>query len=61
MVGIQFEVLGLYTGNLISELMAAVEHAERAAEERRVAEELHEIYTMQIAVTPNDRVVMGAA
>jgi hypothetical protein len=51
----------MYTGNLISELMAAVEHAEQAAEERRVAEELHEIYTMQIEVASNDRFVMGAA
>ena len=56
-----FEVAEMYTGNLISELMAAVEHAEQAAQERRVAEELHEIYTMQIEVAPNDRFVMGAA
>lgn len=51
----------MYTGTLISELVAVVEHAEQSVEERRVAEELHEIFTMQVPVETHDRIVMGAA
>jgi len=39
----------MYKGTLIQELMAAVERAERRAEQRRLAEEreLHAIFAMQ--------------
>jgi len=51
----------MYTGTMISDLMAMVERAERKAEERYVSEELHAIYTMQIAETRGDQIYMGAA
>jgi hypothetical protein len=51
----------MYTGTMISDLMAIVERAERMAEEQHVSDELHAIYTMQIAETRGDRIYMGAA
>jgi hypothetical protein len=52
----------MYTGTLISDLMATVEQAENKARqvvaERR---ELHEIFSMQIAVTHEERIFLGAA
>jgi hypothetical protein len=57
----------MYTGTLITDLMATVERAESRAEykveQQRIAEarELHEIYSMQISVNRGDRVFMGAA
>jgi len=51
----------MYTGTLISDLMATVERVEQKAEQRRIAEELHEIFTMQIPITEGSRVLMGAA
>ena len=52
----------MYTGTLISDLMATVERAEQLAEQRRIAdeEELHAIFSMQIPIT-DERVFMGAA
>ena len=40
----------MYTGTLIQDLMAAVERAERRAEQQRLADEreLHAIFAMQI-------------
>ncbi len=51
----------MYTGNLISELMATVDRAERRAEQQRVQQELHEIYTMQIPLRDGEPAFMGAA
>jgi len=53
----------MYTGTLITDLMAAVELAERRAEQSRIAneQELHAIFAMQIPVTEGDQVFMGAA
>jgi len=53
----------MYTGTLISDLMATVERAQQRVEQQRMAEqrELHEIYSMQIPVLQSDRVFMGAA
>jgi hypothetical protein len=50
----------MHTGTVISDLMAMVDRAERRAEEKRVTEELHEIFTMQIPVE-GDQAYMGAA
>jgi hypothetical protein len=65
-VGIQFEVAGMYTGNmytgtLIRDLMATVELAEFRAEQRRLAEEreLQAIFAMQIPIT--NQIYQGAA
>jgi len=62
-VGIQFEVGGMYTGTIITDLMAAVDRAERRALENRIADdrELHEIFAMQIPVTEGDGLLVGAA
>ena len=51
----------MYTGTLISDLMTAVERAEQRAEQRKVAEELHAIFAMQIPVAEGDQIFMGAA
>jgi hypothetical protein len=53
----------MYTGTLITELMATVEQAERAARLQQIAlqEELHAIYAMQIQVVDGDQLLMGAA
>jgi len=52
----------MYTGTLISDLMATVERAEQRAEQQRVVfeQELHAIYSMQIPVH-EERVYLGAA
>ncbi len=66
---------GMYTGTVISDLIAAVERAERRAEQRaeqqRITEELQAIFcaqsfteqslAMQIPVTDNDPILIGAA
>ena len=53
----------MYTGTLITDLMATVARAEHKAELRQdgVSRELHEIFSMQIPVTQDERVYMGAA
>jgi hypothetical protein len=53
----------MYTGTIITQLMAAVERAERRALENRIAEdrELHEIFAMQIPTTEGDGLLVGAA
>ena len=51
----------MYTGTMISDLMTAVERAEQQAEKRKVAQELHAIFSMQIPVTDGDQIFMGAA
>ncbi len=53
----------MYTGTIISDLMAAVERAERLAEAKRISEqrELHEIFAMQIPIVEGDEILVGAA
>jgi hypothetical protein len=53
----------MYTGTLISELMATVERVGQKTREQRTAEqeELHMIFSMQIPVTESDQMFMGAA
>ena len=57
----------MFTGTLIRDLMAAVEQVEERIELQHAAEqfaeeqELHAIFSMQIPVTVNERVYMGAA
>jgi hypothetical protein len=51
----------MHSGTLISDLMTAVERAEQKVEQRRVTEELHAIFAMQIPVTESDQIFMGAA
>jgi hypothetical protein len=51
----------MYTGKLISDLMAAAERARDQAQQRRVEQELHEIFSMQIPVADGDQIFMGAA
>jgi hypothetical protein len=51
----------MYTGTLIEELMATVERAEQKAKQRQIDEELHEIFTMQVAIQEGDQIFMGAA
>jgi len=59
-VGIQIEVAAMYTGTLINDLMATAERVGQKAEQDRMTEELHEIFTMQIPIE-RDRAFMGAA
>jgi hypothetical protein len=53
----------MYTGTLISDLMAIVDRVDQRAERQQIAEqqELHAIFAMQIPLTQGDRVFMGAA
>jgi hypothetical protein len=51
----------MYTGTLITELMATVERAEQSVQQIAVDQELHEIFSMQIAVTQGERVLTGQA
>ena len=53
----------MYTGTLITDLMATVARAEHKVEQRKdsVTRELHEIFSMQIPMGQDDRVYMGAA
>ncbi|HUO16941.1 MAG TPA: hypothetical protein VMX38_18300 [Verrucomicrobiae bacterium] len=51
----------MYTGTLIRDLLAAVERAELRAEQQRVSQELHEIFSMQIPIPAEERVFEGAA
>ena len=51
----------MYTGTLISELMATVDRVGQQLQQQRMEEELHEIFTMQIPLTDAERTYMGAA
>jgi hypothetical protein len=53
----------MYTGTLITDLMAMVARTEHTVEQRHggVSRELHEIFSMQIPVAQDERVYMGAA
>jgi len=50
----------MYTGTLISDLMATVDRVGQQVEQQ-LAEELHEIFTMQIPTTDSEQAFMGAA
>jgi len=65
-VGIHFEVADMYTGTLITDLMAAVERAELRAErsakqETAEQQECNGVCRLQVPVANNDLVLMGAA
>ena len=51
----------MYTGTMISDLMATVERAEEKAREIVITQELHAIFAMEIPVTDGDHLFMGAA
>ena len=51
----------MYTGTLISDLMVAAERVQQRLDQERIAEELHEIFTMQIPVIDGNPAYMGAA
>ena len=53
----------MYTGKLISDLMATVEQVSQQAEQQRIQDEreLREIFSMQIRLADGDQVFMGAA
>ncbi len=50
----------MYTGTLINDLMKTAARISHCAEQQ-IQEELHEIFTMQIAIAENDQVYQGAA
>ena len=50
----------MYTGTLINDLMQTAERVGLKLQQDRVAQELHEIFTMQIPIE-TDRAFMGAA
>lgn len=50
----------MYTGTLINELIATADRVGQMLQHKRVEEELHEIFSMQIPVT-DERAFMGAA
>jgi signal recognition particle GTPase len=50
----------MYTGTLINDLIDTAERIGNVAD-WQMKEELHEIFTMQNAVTGNDKVYQGAA
>ena len=53
----------MYTGTLITDLLATVQQAEQIAKRHQVAieEELHAIFSMQMPVIDGDQLLMGAA
>ena len=51
----------MYSGTLIESLMATVERAEKKLEQKQMDAELHEIFTMRIAVHEGNDLLMGAA
>ena len=55
-----FEVAAMYTGTLIQDLMMTAERIVMLADQQRMTEELHEIFTMQIPVT-DEQAYQGAA
>jgi len=50
----------MYTGTLIQDLMKTVDRVGQNAQQERISEELHEIFTMQIPVE-NEQRFQGAA
>jgi hypothetical protein len=60
-VGIQLEVAPMYTGTLIRDLMMTAERVGMMADQERMTEELHEIFTMQVSIADGQRAYQGAA
>jgi hypothetical protein len=60
-VGIQLEVAPMYTGTLIRDLMMTAERVGMMADQERMTEELHEIFTMQVPIADGQRAYQGAA
>jgi hypothetical protein len=50
----------MYTGTLISDLIATVDRVGQQAAQEQMTRELHEIFTMPVPVE-NDQAFMGAA
>ena len=50
----------MYTGTLIRDLMMTAERVAMLADQQRMTDELHEIFTMQIPIT-DERAFQGAA
>jgi hypothetical protein len=51
----------MYTGTLIRDLMLKVDRVAVLADQKRMTEERHEIFTMQIPMTDGERAYQGAA
>jgi hypothetical protein len=51
----------MYTGTLINDLMMTAERVGQMFEQKRMEEELHEIFTMQIPLANGEQAYMGAA
>jgi hypothetical protein len=53
----------MYTGTLMTDLLAAVQVAEQTARRRQAEldQELYEIFSMQIPISDGDQLLMGAA
>jgi len=51
----------MYTGTLINDLMAAVDRVGQMVQQKRMEEELHEIFSMQILAADGEQAYMGAA
>lgn len=51
----------MYTGTMINDLMSAAERTNQKLQQRRMEEELHEIFTMQVPVVDSETAYMGAA
>jgi len=51
----------MYTGTLINDLMATADRVGQMFEQKRMEEELHEIFSMQIPVAVGEPVYTGAA
>jgi len=51
----------MYTGTLIRDLMMTAERVSMMADQERMTEELHEIFTMQVPIADGQRAYQGAA
>ena len=51
----------MYTGTLISDLMSTADRVGQMLQQKRIEEELHEIFTMQIPLVERAQACMGAA
>lgn len=51
----------MYTGTLIQDLMMMAERVGVLADQERMTEELHEIFTMQIPIADGQQAYQGAA
>jgi hypothetical protein len=51
----------MYTGTLINDLMETANRVGQMLQQQQIEQELHEIFTMQIALTNGEQAYMGAA